>query len=68
MRHAAKILAGAAAIAATAFLIPAQQPRATAAKQAKVTDATLRNAAKNAEEWTTYGRDQSETHFSPLKQ
>lgn len=68
MRHAAKILAGAAAIAATAFLIPAQQPRATVAKQAKVTDAALRNAAKNAEEWITYGRDQSETHFSPLKQ
>jgi quinohemoprotein ethanol dehydrogenase len=52
----------------TAFLIPAQQPRTAATKQAKVTDAVLRNAAKNAEEWITYGRDQSETHFSPLKQ
>ena len=68
MTHVAKVLLVGAAVAATAFLIPAQQPRPTAAKQTKVNDAALRNAAKNAEEWVTYGRDYSETHFSPLKQ
>jgi quinohemoprotein ethanol dehydrogenase len=68
MKQVAKIFAIATAVAMTTFLIPAQQPRATASKQAKVTDAVLRNAAKNADEWVTYGRDYSETHFSPLKQ
>jgi len=70
MRQLAKISLIAGAIAVTAFLVPAQQPRAGQAKtkQTKVDDAALRNAAKNAEEWVTYGRDYSETHFSPLKQ
>src|SRR5215813_5792050 len=33
-----------------------------------IDDAALRSAAKNADDWLTYGRDYSETHFSPLKQ
>jgi len=68
MRHAGKLSLVAAAIAMTALWVSAQQPRGAQTKQAKVTDAALRNAAKNAEEWITYGHDQSETHFSPLKQ
>jgi quinohemoprotein ethanol dehydrogenase len=31
-------------------------------------DNSLKNAAKNGDEWQTYGRDYAETHFSPLKQ
>jgi glucose dehydrogenase len=39
------------------------------AQQAKrVDDTALRNAAKNPDEWITYGRDYAETHYSPLKQ
>jgi quinohemoprotein ethanol dehydrogenase len=53
------------ALAATA-LLTAQQPRPRQTKA--VDDSALRNAAKNADEWLTYGRDYSETHFSPLKQ
>src|SRR5580698_3053216 len=34
----------------------------------RVDDSALRNAAKNGDEWLTYGRDYSETHYSPLKQ
>ncbi|MEO8099252.1 MAG: PQQ-dependent dehydrogenase, methanol/ethanol family [Acidobacteriota bacterium] len=70
MRQTAKLTLVAAAFAVTAFLVSAQQPGSAPAKQAKkkVDDAALRNASKNAEEWLTYGRDYSETHFSPLKQ
>ena len=39
----------------------AQQPK-------RVDDNALKNAAKNGDEWLTYGRDYAETHFSPLKQ
>jgi quinohemoprotein ethanol dehydrogenase len=39
----------------------AQQPK-------RVDTNALRNAAKNADEWLTYGRDYAETHYSPLKQ
>lgn len=39
------------------------------AQQARsVDDKALRNAAKNGDEWLMYGRDYSETHYSPLKQ
>ena len=34
----------------------------------RVDNNALRNAAKNGDEWLTYGRDYSETHYSPLKQ
>src|SRR5580704_15358735 len=33
-----------------------------------VDDASLRNASKNGEEWTTYGFTQGETRYSPLAQ
>lgn len=33
-----------------------------------VTDASLRNAAQNGAEWTTYGFTQGETRYSPLRQ
>ncbi len=33
-----------------------------------VDDGSLKNAAKNGEEWTTYGFTQGETRYSPLKQ
>jgi len=33
-----------------------------------VDDNSLKNAARNGDEWLTYGRDYAETHFSPLKQ
>jgi quinohemoprotein ethanol dehydrogenase len=33
-----------------------------------VDDASLRNAAKNGDEWTTYGFTQGETRYSPLAQ
>jgi quinohemoprotein ethanol dehydrogenase len=33
-----------------------------------VDDTTLRNAAKNGDEWTTYGFTQGETRYSPLQQ
>src|SRR6202046_4738316 len=34
----------------------------------RIDDKTLRDAAKNGDEWVTYGRDYAETHYSPLKQ
>lgn len=34
----------------------------------KVDDAALRNAGKSGDEWLTYGFDQGETRYSPLKQ
>ncbi len=33
-----------------------------------VDDTALKNAAKNGDEWLTYGRDYAETHYSPLAQ
>jgi quinohemoprotein ethanol dehydrogenase len=48
-------------LAAGAWVSTAQQPK-------KVDTAALRNAAKNGDEWLTYGHDYAETHFSPLKQ
>lgn len=58
-----------AAISATAAwfasgtLLTAQQPG-----KRTVTAAVLKNAPKDGTEWLSYGRDQAETHFSPLKQ
>src|SRR6202789_2566789 len=34
----------------------------------RVDDSALKNAAKNGDEWLTYGRDYAETHYSPLTQ
>ncbi len=49
------------------FMAAAIASRGAFAQQTKpVDDSTLRNAAPG--EWVTYGRDYSETHFSPLKQ
>ncbi len=40
-----------------------------AAQQARrVDDAALKNAAQSGEEWLTYGRNHSETRYSPLNQ
>jgi quinohemoprotein ethanol dehydrogenase len=53
----------AAALIATLLLgatLVAQQDK-------RVDDRALKNAAKNADEWLTYGRDYAETHYSPLK-
>ena len=44
-----------------AWIAGAQQSR-------KVDSGALKNAAKNGDEWLTYGRDYAETHYSPLKQ
>lgn len=41
---------------------------ALAQNKRPVDDNSLKNAAKNGDEWQTYGRDYAETHFSPLKQ
>jgi glucose dehydrogenase len=41
--------------------VSAQQPN-------RVDTNALKNAAKNGDEWVTYGRDYAETHYSPLKQ
>ncbi len=41
---------------------------ALAQKPRQVDDNALKNAAKNGDEWLTYGRDYAETHYSPLKQ
>ncbi len=41
---------------------------ALAQNKRSVDDNSLKNAAKNGDEWQTYGRDYAETHFSPLKQ
>src|SRR5436853_7465531 len=40
--------------------------RASATK--RVDDAALRNADANSRDWLSYGRDYSETRFSPLKE
>lgn len=46
--------------AASAFWLVAQSPR--------VDDASLRNASKNGNDWTTYGFTPGETRYSPLNQ
>jgi len=38
------------------------------AQTTRVDDATLKNAAKNGDDWTTYGFTQGETRYSPLNQ
>src|SRR3984885_8643895 len=43
------------------WIASAQQPK-------RIDDNALKNAAKNGDEWLTYGRDYAETHYSPLKQ
>ncbi len=50
--------------AALVWNLPAQPP----ASGGNITNATLAAAADNPDEWITYGRDYSETHFSPLDQ
>ena len=50
---------GGLAVALTMASVQAQQPR-------QVDDAMLLNPADG--DWITYGRDQAETHHSPLKQ
>src|SRR5579862_5245860 len=45
-----------------AVLAFAQQP------PHKIDDLDLRNATRNADEWLSYGIDQGETRYSPLKQ
>src|SRR5271155_1363901 len=47
--------------AAAVWIASAQQPK-------RVDDNALKNAAKNGDEWLTYGRDYAETHYSPLNQ
>ena len=50
---------------------PAAESAATPPAQTTVSgpdNATLANAANDATEWLTYGRDQGETRFSPLTQ
>lgn len=55
--------------AVAAFILTAQQPSGGSGPKArKVTFDVLKNQAKDAAEWLTYGRDYAETHFSPLKQ
>lgn len=41
---------------------------AVAQQSRPVNEAALKNAAQNADEWLTHGRDYSETYYSPLKQ
>jgi quinohemoprotein ethanol dehydrogenase len=54
----------AALAAAAAWILTAQQ-----ANKRVVNSEVLRNAPKDGgAEWLSYGRDQAETHFSPLKQ
>ena len=50
----------------TAWITIANYAKAQQAK--KVDNNALRSAAKNGDEWVTYGRDYAETHYSPLKQ
>src|SRR5271154_658269 len=45
----------------SAFAAVGQQPK-------RVDENALKNAAKNGDEWLTYGRDYAETHYSPLTQ
>ena len=37
------------------------------AQSARIDDATLRRAGQTGDDWLTYGLNQSETRFSPLK-
>jgi quinohemoprotein ethanol dehydrogenase len=53
--------AGFLLVTLAACLAMAQQP-------GRVDANALKNAAKNGDEWVTYGRDYAETHYSPLKQ
>ena len=57
--HAAKLASGIAFRFAAVSMMLGQKPK-------PVDDNNLRKAAPD--EWITYGRDYSETHFSPLKQ
>src|SRR6476620_9654089 len=59
IRYSVCIAASAASLWLVGFAV-AQQPAS------KVDTARLRRAPDS--EWLSYGRDQSETHFSPLKQ
>jgi quinohemoprotein ethanol dehydrogenase len=54
-------ISAAAAVAAAVTIVVGQQSHV-------VDDRALVNAAKNADEWITYGHDYANTHFSPLKQ
>jgi quinohemoprotein ethanol dehydrogenase len=56
-----RLIVPTACAALTVCAVIAQQPR-------PVDSNTLKNAAKNGDEWLTYGRDYAETRFSPLKQ
>ncbi len=53
-----------AAVALTVWAGWAQQPGRT---DKRVDNNALKNAAKNGDEWVTYGRDYAETHYSPLR-
>ena len=56
-----------AALAATAaWVLTAQAPKPPTKRT--VTSDVLKNQPKDGAEWLSYGRDQAETHFSPLKQ
>src|ERR1700722_13888645 len=57
------IPAAACAVGAV-WIASAQQPK----RESRVDNNGLKNAAKSGDEWITYGRDYSETRFSPLKQ
>jgi quinohemoprotein ethanol dehydrogenase len=57
-----KCISFAAAMTACTLVAVAQQP------PKRVDNNVLKNAAKNGDEWVTYGRDYAETHYSPLKQ
>ena len=46
----------------------AQTSPARASATKRVDDAALRNADANSRDWLSYGRDYSETRFSPLKE
>ena len=61
-----RVLFAASLAFAASWMLTAQQPGN--ATKARVTTEVLKNAAKDGTEWLTYGRDQAETHFSPLKQ
>lgn len=64
---ALRVLAVASIAAAVAWVVPAQQPKASTNKRV-VTFEVLKNQPKESTEWLSYGRDYAETHFSPLKQ
>jgi quinohemoprotein ethanol dehydrogenase len=60
-----RVIFPAALLAAMVWVAGAQQSKSA---NKRVDDDALKNAAKNSDEWVTYGRDYAETHFSPLKQ